>query len=63
MNKKTFDDMPSIMNSISYHLKRIADQLEDHNDMIEQANLHKKPDVMKKIKTTSNLQDYLKSLK
>ena len=31
MNRKTLDDMPNIMNSISYHLKRIADELEAKN--------------------------------
>ena len=31
MNKKTYDELPSILNSISYHLKRIADELEAKN--------------------------------
>jgi hypothetical protein len=32
MNKKTYDELPSILNSISYHLKRIADELEAKNN-------------------------------
>jgi len=42
---KNYNDLPSIMNSVSYHLKRIADELEVINDK----NTAKT--VMEKIKT------------
>ena len=29
---KNFNDLPGIMNSVSYHLKRIADELQVIND-------------------------------
>jgi len=56
---KNYNDLPSIMNSVSYHLKRIADELEVIND-----NNNAK-DVMEKIETVPNtrLADMLAKLK
>ena len=59
---KNYNDLPSIMNSVSYHLKRIADELEVIND-----NNNAK-DVMDKIKSkkskpTITLADMLEKLK
>lgn len=34
MDKKTFDDVPMILNSISWQLKRIADAMEHQPDHV-----------------------------
>ena len=56
---KNYNDLPSIMNSVSYHLKRIADELEVINDK------NNASDVMEKIETVPNtrLADMLAKLK
>lgn len=58
---KNYNDLPSIMNSVSYHLKRIADELEVINDkntakddMLEQIKSDKLKKMLKKVKGNIN---------
>ena len=59
MANKTIDDLPNIMSSISWQLKRIAEELERFND--QQETDHKTASDQKPI-TSNKIRDYLSRL-
>ena len=61
-NKYTFEDIPQILNSISWQLKRIADSLEKDNELPNTTPLEQSKNISVK-GPKSNIREMLEKLK
>jgi hypothetical protein len=60
-NKYTFEDIPQILNSISWQLKRIADSLEKEDDLPDTTPVEQPKNIT--TKKISNIREMIEKLK
>jgi cob(I)alamin adenosyltransferase len=60
-NKYTFEDIPQILNSISWQLKRIADSLEKEDELPNTAPVEEPKNIT--TKKISNIREMIEKLK